>query len=242
MRINKYIASTGLCSRRKAEEYILSGNVKVNGKKITELGYDVDEENDTVSINDHKIKPINKKVYVAFNKPKGCICSKKDEKGRKTIYDYLNDYSKYNIVSIGRLDFNTEGLLILTNDGDLANLLTKPSSEVPKKYLAKIEGELTEDDIKKLEAGVIIDGIKLKQCSISIKDYSDNQTSLYITIFEGKNREIHKMFEVFGKTVVFLKRVEFAGIKLGGLSRGGHRYLNEKEISLLKSFYNKNII
>ena len=174
MRINKYIASTGLCSRRSAEEYIRNGKVKVNNKLITELGYDVDEDNDTVSINGHKLEFISKKVYIAFNKPKGCICSKKDEKGRKTIYEYLTEYERFNIVSVGRLDYSTEGLLILTNDGDLANLLTKPSSNVPKKYLVKIEGELTEDDIQQLEKGVIIDGIKLKECKIDIKDINSN--------------------------------------------------------------------
>ena len=234
MRINRYIASSGLCSRRAAEEYITTGKVKVNGKVVTNLATEINEENDAVVVNGKKVIPVGRYSYIMFHKPKGCICSVKDDKGRKTVMDYLPEFENKRIYPIGRLDYDTEGLLLLTNDGQFANLLTQPSSEVPKTYSVKIEGTMTESELATMRNGMTIDGIKLKKCQISVKEADEKFTKMEVTIFEGKNRQIHRMFETMGKTVVFLKRIKIGDIRLGGLTRGTYRYLTDKEISKLK--------
>ena len=234
MRINKYIATGGLCSRRAAEDYILAGKVKINGKVITNLATEVDEYNDTVIVDGKKIVPVSHFTYVLFYKPKGCICSLNDEKGRKTIFDYLKDFENKRIFPIGRLDYDTEGLLILTNDGNLSNRLTQPVNEISKTYVVKVEGNVQESDLARLRNGVTIDGIKLKRCKIKVVEITDKYTRMEVVIYEGKNREIHKMFETIGKTVIFLKRIKIGDLKLGGLGRGAYRYLTEKEINYLK--------
>ena len=234
MRINRYIASSGLCSRRAAEEYITTGKVKVNGKVVTNLATEVNEENDSVVVNGKKVIPVGRYSYIMFHKPKGCICTVKDDKGRKTVMDYLPEFENKRIYPIGRLDYDTEGLLLLTNDGEFANLLTQPSSEVPKTYSLKIEGTMTESELATMRNGMTIDGIKLKKCQISVKETDEKFTKMEVTIFEGKNRQIHRMFETMGKTVVFLKRIKIGDIRLSGLTRGTYRYLTDKEISKLK--------
>ncbi len=235
MRINKYIASSGICSRRAAEELVTSGKVKINGKLVTALATDVDEENDTVTVDGQKISLVTKLIYIMFYKPKGCICSLNDEKGRKTVFDYLDDFQNKRIFPIGRLDYDTEGLLLLTNDGALSNKLTQPINEISKTYVAKIEGDIMESDLARLRNGVTVDGVKLRRCKIKVLDKDEKFTRLEITIYEGKNREIHKMFETVGKTVAFLKRVKIGDLKLGGLSRGAYRYLTPKEVAYLNS-------
>lgn len=235
MRINKYIASSGICSRRAAEELVTSGKVKINGKPVTALATDVDEENDTVTVDRQKISLVTKLIYIMLYKPKGCICSLSDEKGRKTVFDYLEDFQNKRIFPIGRLDYDTEGLLLLTNDGALSNKLTQPINEISKTYVAKIEGEIEESDLARLRNGVTVDGVKLRRCKIKVLDRNEKFTRLEITIYEGKNREIHKMFETVGKTVAFLKRIKIGDLKLGGLSRGAYRYLTPKEVAYLNS-------
>jgi len=233
MRINKYIASCGICSRRGAEQLILDGKVKVNGKTVKELATEIDEVNDTVTLEGRKITLVNRFVYIMFNKPKGCVCTVKDDKGRKTVMDYLKEYDGRRIFPVGRLDYETEGLLILTNDGEFANRLTQPNSEVPKTYVAKVEGEIAESDLARLRNGIELDGIKLRRCKIKLLG-SENGISRYeVTIFEGKNRQIHRMFESIGKEVIFLKRVKIGDVKLGGLGRGANRFLTAKELALL---------
>lgn len=234
MRINKYIASCGVCSRRKAEEFVLQGKVKVNGKVIANLATDIDETNDTVIVDGQKITPVSRFIYIMMYKPKGCVCTLKDEKGRKTVLDYLGDFEGKRIFPVGRLDYDTEGLLLLTNDGDFSNRLMQPSSEIPKTYIAKVEGEIPESDLARLRKGVTIDGVKLNRCKIKVLGVENNVSRLEITIYEGKNREIHKMFETIGKEIIFLKRVKIGDLKLGGLARGSYRYLTDKELNLLK--------
>jgi 23S rRNA pseudouridine2605 synthase len=233
MRINKYIASCGICSRRAAEELVLDGKVKVNGKVVKELATEIDEYNDTVTLDGRKITLVSRYIYIMFNKPKGCVCTVKDDKGRKTIMDYLESFSDKRIFPIGRLDYDTEGLLLLTNDGDLANRLTQPMSEVPKTYIAKVEGEIAESDLARLRNGIVLDGVKLRRCKIKLLGTEDNVSRYEVTIFEGKNRQIHRMFESIGKEVVFLKRIKIGDVKLGGLGRGANRYLTEKELASL---------
>ena len=234
MRINKYIASCGVCSRRKAEEFVLQGKVKVNGKVIANLATDIDETNDTVIVDGQKITPVSRFIYIMMYKPKGCVCTLKDEKGRKTVLDYLGDFEGKRIFPVGRLDYDTEGLLLLTNDGDFSNRLMQPSSEIPKTYIAKVEGEIPESDLARLRKGVTIDGVKLNRCKIKVLGVENNISRLEITIYEGKNREIHKMFETIGKEMIFLIRVKIGDLKLGGLARGSYRYLTNKELNLLK--------
>lgn len=231
MRINKYIASCGVCSRRAAEVLINAGKVKVNNKVVTALATNIDEFNDTVTVDGRKINIVNRNIYIMFHKPKGCICTLNDEKGRKTIMDYLQDFADKRIFPIGRLDYDTEGLLLLTNDGDFANKLTQPSNEVPKTYIVKVAGEVASKDLNVLKQGTIIDGIKLRKSKIVLLECVDGVSRFEITIFEGKNRQIHKMFENIGKEVLFLKRVQISDVKLGGLSRGAYRYLTTKELS-----------
>jgi pseudouridine synthase len=236
MRINKYIASSGIASRRASEQLILDGKVKVNNKTVTDLATDIDERNDTVTIEGKKIQPIAKQVYIMLNKPKGCVCTVKDDKDRKTVMDYLGDLKDKRLFPIGRLDYDTEGLLLITNDGDLSHKLTHPSNEIPKTYVAKVEGEVSQSDLAALRNGIVLDGKKLSRSKIKLLENTGNIYRYEVTIFEGKNRQVHRMFESVGKTVVFLKRVAVGDLRLGGLTRGTYRYLTDREIDYLKRY------
>lgn len=232
MRINKYLAECGIASRRASEQIILDGRVKLNGKTVTELATDV-KETDTVTVDGRKIAPSEKKVYIMLHKPKGCVCTVSDELGRKTVMDLL-DGMKERVFPVGRLDFDTEGLLLLTNDGDLANRITHPRNEISKTYIAKIEGEIPEDSLEQLRRGVMIDGKKTNKAKVVLVDFNDNISRIRVTISEGRNRQVRRMFEAVGKEVIFLKRERIGDLKLGGLSRGKWRYLTDEEINYLK--------
>ena len=233
MRINKFLATAGVSSRRKAEEFITSGKVKVNGKVVTNLATDI-KDTDIVSVDNHVVRVASKSVYYKLNKPKGYVTTVTDDKERKTVMDLMRGVHT-RVYPVGRLDYETEGLLLLTNDGEITNILTKPNSEVKKTYLAHIEGTITKDEIKKLSSGIDIGGYVTKPCSVELVEELNNQTRLKVTISEGKNRQIRKMFEAVGKTVVFLRRTEIGEIRLGGLSRGEYTALNPKEIRYLNS-------
>lgn len=233
MRINKFIAECGITSRRGADELIRQGVVSVNGKITTELGLDINPEVDKVFVQGKRVKLVNKQVYIMFYKPKGVICSASDEHGRKTVYDYLDIKQKLAIV--GRLDYDSEGLLLLTNDGEMVNKLTHPSNRIPKTYLVKTEGEFTADEIKKLKGKVDIgEGEETSGANVVLLESGDGKSKLQITLREGKNREIRRMCESLNKNVIFLKRIEIAGVRLGGLARGTYRYLTPREINLLR--------
>lgn len=233
MRINKYIALCGVSSRRKAEEYILNGLVKINGKVVEDLSTKVNEK-DVVTINDQIIKPTNDYVYYLLYKPKGYLTTMSDDRNRKTIVDLI-DLDK-RVFPVGRLDYDSEGALILTNDGDLAYRLTHPKFEIEKTYIVKICGEIKESELAVIRKGVVIDGVKFNKCKANLKEYKNNISKIEITLTEGKNREIRRIFEAIGREVIFLKRVEFAGIKLGGLKRKEMRPLKQEEINLLYKF------
>lgn len=233
MRINKYIASSGVTSRRKAEELVLAGKVKINGKVVTALATDV-KETDQVTIEGKPIHTAENFVYYKLNKPKGYVSTVNDDKGRKTVMELMRCVHT-RVFPVGRLDYDTEGLLLLTNDGDLSNILTRPKSEVEKVYYATIEGTISKDEVKTLSSGVEIDGYKTKPCSVVVMSENQNQTKLAITITEGKNRQIRKMLEAVNKTVTFLKRVQIGEIRLGGLSRGEYAQLNAKEVRYLQN-------
>jgi 23S rRNA pseudouridine2605 synthase len=233
LRINKYIASSGVCSRRKAEELVLDGLIKVNGRTINSLATEI-KDNDIVTFNNSKIEPKLSHVYLMLHKPKGYICSNADDKGRKTVMELVSSkYSKQRLFAVGRLDYDTEGLLLLSTDGDMANRLMHPSFEVPKTYIAKIEGEITQDEIKNLSKGVILDGTVTKKCKIKLLSTEQNLSRLEVVITEGRNRQVRRMFETINKQVVFLKRTAIGEINLGGLTRGTHRELNQTEIKFL---------
>lgn len=233
MRINKYLAEHGIASRRHADDMIAAGRVKINGA-VALLGADVNEE-DVVFVDEKPIESSQKKeVYYIMNKPKGVVCTLSDDRGRKTVIDLLPDDLE-RVFPVGRLDYATEGLLILTNDGDLAFRLTHPKSEIPKTYLARIEGTLTEKDLNPIRSGVELDGVLTKKCKAHIVETNKNYTKVHITITEGKNRQVRRMFETIGKNVEFLKRVSIGNLKLTGLNRGEYRPLTESEVEYLKN-------
>ncbi|MDY5439795.1 MAG: pseudouridine synthase [Eubacteriales bacterium] len=233
MRINRFIASSGISSRRGAEELVRQGKIKVNNKVVTDLSTDINVDNDTVTYEGKKLKATQNFTYVMFYKPKGCVTTASDEKGRKTIYDYI-DITDKRLFPVGRLDYDSEGLLLLTNDGDMAFKLTHPSNEVPKTYLVKVEGEVKEADLARLRNGVELDGEKTKRCKIKLREFQNGISSFDMTIYEGKNRQIRRMFETIDKEVIFLKRIAIGEVRLGGLTRGKTRFLNQKEIDFLK--------
>ena len=232
MRINKYLALCGVASRRKVEDFIKNGLVKVNGTVITNLATDIDVVHDVVLVSGQKVTLPDDYVYYMLNKPKGYVTSMSDEAGRKTVMDLISD-KNHRIYPVGRLDYDSEGMLILTNDGDLAYKLTHPSNYIEKKYIVKIEGTMVESELAVIRAGVVVDGEKYSKCSAKVLASQDKITRLEVIIHEGKNREIRKMFEAIGKNVIFLKRVQIGQLKLGGLSRGEYRKLQPHEVDML---------
>ncbi len=233
-RLNKYLAQSGIASRRGADQIIVDGRVKVNGKVVSELGAKVNIYNDTIMVDDIVCKQNKKCVVIMFNKPKGCVTTTSDEKGRKTIFDYI-DITSPRLFPIGRLDYDSEGLLLLTNDGDLANRISHPSFEITKTYLVKVKGEMPEHKLAQLRKGVMVDGSLTKRSKVKLLEYKDGISRLEVTISEGRNRQVRKMFEAVEREVIFLKRVAVGDLRLGGLSRGGYRYLNEFELEYLKT-------
>ncbi|HCY49145.1 MAG TPA: pseudouridine synthase [Clostridiales bacterium] len=232
MRINKYLADCGVGSRRECDKLIAEGLVKINDKVAT-LGSDVDE-NAHVTVRDKRVGDKQTAVYVMLHKPKGYVTTAKDELGRKTVLDLVGDI-KQRIYPVGRLDYDTEGLLILTNDGELANRLTHPRNEVNKSYIARLSGQLTEAERRTVEKGVLIDGVKTAPAKVKILEKDEHHTRVEITIHEGRNHQVKRMFEAVGKEVEFLKRVSVGELRLGGLKRGTYRYLNAAEIDYLKN-------
>ncbi len=236
MRINKFLASCGIASRRKAEEFIKEGLVKVNDVTIFDLSTDI-KDSDIVKLNGVIISLSGEKVYYMLNKPKGYVSSVSDEHNRKTVMDLIKDDSK-RLFPVGRLDYESEGMIILTNDGDLAYKLTHPSNKIEKTYIVKIEGKILESELAVLRAGVVVDGERYNPCKAEVLEYDGKLSRIEIVLSEGKNREIRKIFDAIGKTIVFLKRVMIGSLRLGGVTRGTYRPLNETEVQMLLK--NKN--
>lgn len=221
MRINKFLSTCGVASRRKAEEIILAGRISVNGKVVTELSTDIDENNDRVFLDGKRVQYTSNYIYLMLYKPKGCITSLLDDKGRKTVMDFIPEKYRPFVKPVGRLDYDSEGLLLFTNDGDFSEKITNPASKIKKHYIVKIEGTITRPEILKLSRGVNIDeNTKTAPAMIKVLEENDEKTKLEIVIQEGKNREIRRMFESIGKNVVFLKRTQIGMLRLGGLARG----------------------
>lgn len=236
MRINKYIASSGFCSRRKADELIGAGRVQVNGKTVTLLGYEI-RTKDKVAI-DGKTLRMLKLEYYRFYKPTGYITTSDDEKGRKTIYDILPDELKH-LKPVGRLDKDSSGLLILTNDGNLVYELTHPSIKVAKVYRVTVDAFLKVEDLEKLAKGIEIEKGKIAYCDCEIIERTKNETLLEITLYQGLNRQIRKMIEHIGHNVVHLKRIRHATIDLVGLKKGQYKPIKPKQIKELKTYLDK---
>ncbi|MDE5721935.1 MAG: rRNA pseudouridine synthase [Clostridia bacterium] len=231
MRINKFLAASGVASRRECDKLIEDGKVTINGKRAV-LGVEVGEC-DEVKVNGNTVS-LKKNEYYILNKPKGYICSVSDDKGRKTVMDLMPDGAG-RIYPVGRLDYDSEGLLILTTDGELAQHLTHPSNEVPKTYLVRVEGILNENELNPIRSGIEIDGYVTKKCKAHIVETNKAFTKVHITLKEGKNREIRKMFAAIGKEVNLLKRIKVGELSLRGLDRGAYRKLNKQEVEYLMS-------
>ncbi|MCT4585147.1 MAG: rRNA pseudouridine synthase [Peptostreptococcaceae bacterium] len=234
MRINKYIAKSGLCSRRKAEELIINNEVSVNDVLIKELAFKVDEKKDIVKVKGKIISIKEELVYYLLNKPIGYISSAKDERGRKTVIDLLKEV-KERIYPIGRLDYDTSGLLLLTNDGDLTYKITHPKHNINKVYEAYVEGIPTKDEIYSFEKGLNIEDYKTSKAKIDIIDIKGKNSVVRITIHEGKNRQVRKMCDKINHPVIKLKRVSIGNIKLNNLKEGKYRPLTNQEIKYLYS-------
>lgn len=235
-RLNKYIASTGICSRRKADELIEQGVVSVNGKKVSELGFLVGEK-DKVFINNELVRP-KKHEYYRFYKPTGYITTAEDEKDRKIIYDILPQ-NMHNLKPVGRLDRDSSGLIILTNDGDLINELTHPSIKVPKVYIVTIDGKIHIHQLEQMAKGIEIEKGKIAYADTMIIESANKRTTLRITLYQGLNRQIRKMFSLLGFEVTSLKRIQHATIDLEGLKKGQFKPIKPQQIKELRNFISK---
>lgn len=231
-RLQKVIANLGYCSRRKAEELILAGKVMVNGKVINTLGTKV-ETTDDIEVEGVLLEKNINKVYFLLNKPRNTICSVSDEKGRKTVVDLID--TKYRIYPVGRLDYDTTGLLILTNDGNLANHLMHPKNKIPKTYLAKLEGVINKEAIDKLKNNIEVEGKKVDIIDFKVrkKDVNKNTTFISITIIEGRNHIVKKIFEELGYCVEKLTRTNYSFLNANDLRSGEYRTLSIKEVKKL---------
>ena len=231
VRLQKYLAEAGVASRRAAEQFILDGRIAVNGKTVRQLGTKVDPIHDAVTVDGKPVR-VRRKIYVALHKPAGCVCSHADDLGRPTIYDLLP--KEWQIASsVGRLDFNSEGLIFLTNDGQFALRLTHPRFGVRKKYMATIEGEVGGEMLKRFTQGIFDGGQRLKALSALLISGSRARSVVELELAEGKNREVRRLFESQGLAVKRLQRTQIGKIKLGELKPGRWRTLTQTEIKTL---------
>ncbi len=228
MRINKYIASCGVCSRRKADELIAQGVVQVNGVSIHEPGLDI-EDDDIVLVNGEEVHPESKKVYIALYKPDGFVTTADDPFGRPTVMELVTDVNA-RVFPVGRLDYHTEGLLLLTNDGEFANAVTHPRNTVYKTYIAHVSGFPTLANLGRLSRGVVLEDGKTAPAKVMVVRQYPDSVDISISIREGKNRQVRRMVEAIGHKVLHLKRISVGNIQLGHLPKGKWRHLSDKEI------------
>ena len=238
IRLQKHLSECGIASRRKAEELIEQGKVKINGH-IASLGAKVDPKRDKVMVRGKAVVPVNEKIYIMLNKPRGYITTMRDELGRKNVSELTADAGA-RLFPVGRLDRDSEGLLIMTNDGDFANKLTHPSSHVNKTYRVTVRGNAEEEQILQMKEGISLDGKKTLPCDCFVAERKADRTVLIFIIHEGRNRQIRRMCEAVGLEVMRLKRTEIAGVKLGMLPQGKWRPLNEREMRRLTGVSQKS--
>src|SRR3972149_4994789 len=232
IRLQKIISQAGISSRREAERLIIEGRVLVNGNVVRELGAKADPRTDDIRVDGKKIKKEEQKIYILLNKPKGCITTVKDDRGRPTVIDLLRGVKK-NVYPVGRLDFNTEGILLLTNDGDFAQHLAHPRHKIPKTYSVKISGVPTEKELRKLSDGVVVFKRKTAPAQVRFDRTTGNNSWLTITLHEGKKRQITRMGEIIGHPVIKLKRIKYGFLELGNLKPGEYRSLSSQEAKRL---------
>lgn len=232
MRLQKYLASCGVASRRAAEKLIAEGHVTVDGQKITEMGVQV-EDHQIICVDGKRVRPEGEKHYIMYHKPAGEVTTVSDPEGRTTVLDRFRDYP-VRLYPVGRLDYDSEGLLLLTNDGDLTERMLHPSMEVDKTYLARVSNQVTPEEARQLERGVMVDGRKTARAKVHILSVQNLFTDMIITIHEGRNRQVRKMVEQIGHQVVMLRRIRFGPLKLGELPRGMWRPLTQEELDALK--------
>lgn len=233
MRLQKYMALCGVAARRKCEEMIAGGRVRVNGQLVTEMGTQV-EETDEVLVDGVRITPETEKRYVLYHKPAGEVTTVSDEKGRETVMDRFRDFP-VRLYPVGRLDYDSEGLLLLTNDGELAQRLTHPSCEVDKVYLARVTGNPSAEAIERLRRGVYMEGDERRTYPADVRVVRDESlfSDILVTIHEGRNRQVRRMFDAVGHKVLLLRRVRFGPLNLGSLRRGEWRELTAQEVQML---------
>ena len=232
MRLQKYLASCGVASRRTAEKLIAEGHVTVDGQRITEMGVQV-EDGQVICVDGKRVRPDVEKHYIIYHKPAGEVTTVSDPEGRATVLDRFRDYP-VRLYPVGRLDYDSEGLLLLTNDGDLTERMLHPSMEVDKTYLARVSNQVTPEEARQLERGVMVDGRKTARAKVHILSVQNLFTDMIITIHEGRNRQVRKMVEQIGHQVVMLRRIRFGPLKLGELPRGMWRPLTQEELDALK--------
>lgn len=233
VRLQKFLAGCGVASRRGAEELIKKGRVRVNGEVVTEMGVQIDPDNDLVEFDGVPVKSREKMVYVLLNKPVGYVTTVSDDKGRPTVMDLVSEIP-VRIYPVGRLDYDTEGLLLMTNDGDLTYKITHPKNNIEKTYVAEVTGNISMNTITQLRNGVYLDGVKTSPAKVEVVGATRFGTRLEITIHEGKNRQVRRMFEAVGCIVKKLKRTREAGLILGHVPLGHWRRLTESEVNMLK--------
>lgn len=234
-RLQKFIAQCGIASRRAAEQLIAAGRIRVNGKIINRQGVTVDIKTDIVEFDNKIIKPNTKKIYIILNKPNGFITSVKDDRNRRTVMQLIEQISE-RIFPVGRLDYNTEGLLLMTNDGDLTQKLLHPKFKIEKTYVATIDGKLRSDALGKLRRGIKLEDGMTAPARVDIISYDKrtDRSKVCLIIHEGRNRQIRRMLSAVGYDILALKRIQFAGLTLAGLKRGKYRSVTEEELEELK--------
>lgn len=232
MRINKYIASSGYASRRKADELIENGQVKINGAVLRSPGYDV-QPGDVVTVSGHIVEATEDLVYYVLNKPQGYVTTTSDEKDRPTVMDLMTDVT-VRVFPVGRLDYDSAGLLIMTNDGELTNHIAHPKNKVWKTYMAEVAGPLTLAKVSQLQKGVVIDGRMTAPAKARLLKQKGDMSLVEVQIHEGRNRQVRKMFEAVGCKVTYLQRTQIGEVKLGRLHEGDYRKLTRDEINYLK--------
>lgn len=229
MRINKFLSACGVASRRKCEEIVLAKRVTINGAVVDALSTDVNEKKDVVCVDGVQVKLPGEFVYLKLNKPKGYACTASDERGRKTIFDLVD--SDVRLFSVGRLDYDTEGLIFLTNDGEFANLVTHPKFHFEKEYHVSVEGAVKESELAVLRKGAVVDGKRMPPARVKALSFDGKITKLSVVISEGQNHQVRRMFEAIGREIHLLKRVRIGSVTLGGLTRGKTKSLSAEEIS-----------
>ncbi len=232
MRLNKFLATAGIASRRKCEELIKNGEIKVNGQVVLNLATTIDEKKDKVEYKGGVLTLPSSFIYLKMNKPKGYASTSSDEKGRKTIFDLVEDKS-VRLFNVGRLDYDTEGLILLTNDGDFANRVIHPKFEIEKEYMVTVEGKMQESEFAVLRKGAVVNGERMPEAKVKPISFDGKFTKLSVVITEGQNHQVRRMFEAIGRSIRLLKRVRIGQVRLGNLYRGKTKPLTEEEI---KSF------